>query len=420
MAAMEQAQLDLPISGHDPPGRLAVWLMACPDGDEASAVAEIRQSRTLFLDSLTGAPAVGKDDLLLIRNGRTGAFETFGPRRTDALWRDVLARLDRGEVPGEVEVGHGRVVNLVALCFGAEGYPDVRPAADGTGLERLLSTVRHEHLQGAHDARLDRVIGAREALGGCADRGLLGVLDREAADAARMLFPPSSPDLRLRVRDLHHRAGHELRRRGLSVQASQTEDLFLSWAGPDQLTLDLQDAAPPAAPDRAAPDRLAYRTHRLVAHKFLVPAPGPAGPGTPIMQRRSLPPTTFSDALLCRWLKGVGSRRLRPWHRWSESGWRWRLDICLDSDISVLFGLAGRTGDKPGRYTLRAWGRGCEVTPERSEYPVGRLASLVVSGGDGASSSVDLELTMGGGSRLPMRLAVPVDAIHRPPSPVAF
>lgn len=395
-------QLSLPFpSAPEQSRRSALWVMACPDDDAALFARRLMRRRHVFVHSETGAAAISPDDFILLRASPSGAFLLLGPPGADP---GALLQFSHDQVS---QGAHGGVHSLVGFVIGEPGLASHQPARDSTALERLIATLRNEALASAPKARIARSLEFRDEIAQSGDQLLLALLDREAADGIRVLLDPSkaSDDEKAWAWNVHLRSERAFWAAGLSGQASRIRTLFNAWCSPRQLNLPL-DETPPAR-SQTEPGRAHYQFCRVVAHRFALVHPSrPVRPPKISEARSLLSDATITDRMLCRWLANLPSSHIRAWHRWlpgTQPG-ELKLHAGLDTDVAVLLGLAGRTGKKVGRYTLRAYGEDCEVHPASVERSVGEAVQLTVRAPHGQDFEIDLILATLSGARIPLRL----------------
>lgn len=389
----------------------AVWVMACPDGDAARLGRLLASRRHIMVDSGTGAAAVSPDDYLLLRDSAGETFQLLCPGGgTEAAIAppELLTRLDaRATRRGQ------RLQALMCLAVGRGRPGRSEPARNATPLERAITTLRHESFDGAYAARLVCSSAGREDLGGDASPLLLGLLDREAADAAQAIWrhaldPDVSPST---AHALYTRAGNLLEIAGLLTHATHTRALRSSFSAAEQPALPLEPSPGRGNGERPWVDqRLGYRALRVIGHRFELRETQAAAPPQLAGPRPRVAGLQIPDGQLCRWLTGLDSPQLTAWHEWGAPGADGvrTLTVGLDTDIAVLLGVAGRVGRKVSSYSLRAWGRGCDVQPGGIVRRVGEAVSLQVrSRSKGGAYSVAVELVPASGGSIPLRIEAP-------------
>jgi hypothetical protein len=369
-------QLDLPfIKPTDArPEEVAVWIVACPDADAVQLASLLSRRKHLFVDSRTAESLIDPSDFILLKMGLHGSYKLFGPKAVEHV--DVERLVGSNVEPWR---GNERVQNLVGIFLGEQPVTDGVLPADGVGMERLLAILRHAELEGVPLARLRRAIEIRGIVEETASPPLLAILDREAADASRELhksrleFDADAPGTAL----LHRRASGMFRASGMVGHSARVRDLLDRWLSSEQLRFSFTDEAYEA--DSQPNDRIAYHVSRVVAHRLSVPGMTKSPYVSPYLAlRRNYGIFDLPDALVCQWLQGLRSSRLKPWHRWREGEDAHLLEACLDIDLAVLTQTTGFLGLKSEKYTLRAWGGTCRVEPAVSRYAVGEIANLRV------------------------------------------
>jgi len=181
-------QLSLPLGGGLPPSRTRdVWLVVAPDANPAAFVARLASRRHLFVDALDGRCVIGSDDLVLTRAGKPDEYVLLVPS-----WREACSAWpSTPTVPGCSSSNRHESseanVEAVAVFLSSNAAPSEDLLAWGTGLEQTLALLRHKGAANLADVRAERSARAVTALEGTAEGTLLGLLERERADALRLL-----------------------------------------------------------------------------------------------------------------------------------------------------------------------------------------------------------------------------------------
>ena len=394
---MSQTAFSFP-GNTSPATSAALWIIACPDNNAAEISSYLKERRHLFIDSESGRVAIRPSDYILIPRGGTGEFSCFLPINNNFLRAASLESLfsTLPTVSSEITV----VQNLIGIFLGVPGLCTAAPPRRATDLERLFYALRHPSFASSHRARFDRAQEAQRDLRSTWDDTLVGLISREAADAARLISTDHyDPLSRERTFKVNRDALFNLEAGGLSTYGDALRRAINVQHEVEQLEFDFIEQKDTRATPYAK--RPSYRFARILGHRFNLNFDR-SKTSTSLTPARQVREFDMSVRDLVNWLQGLASPTLRPWFRWENStdAAPYVLRAGVDADFAILLGIAGQTGKKAGKYKLRVWGDGCAVDPLVAVSDVGSACEIVVRPSTLRRARLQLEFTTTSGSRM--------------------
>jgi hypothetical protein len=402
-------QLPLPLVGRSGTKPAATtWVLASLDEPAWRFASDIVRHQHFFVDSHLGSRAIEPWDTIVLKDAKSSqcqiltsglAAEHVG-LPTD-LPAGIIANRSHEQQP---------VRSLIAVILGSDRMTRMAPAHESSRLERLITMLRNSEYDGVPWTRFNRAVDALSLFGQTADKLLLALLAREAADAARTLshHTQSSVVSREQTRRLHLEASAYFEGARMPSYSRQTDKLFRNWDCVDSAPLPVFNFEP-----SHTSGRVTYRCVRVLAFKTRVASPFDAyrTPNTTAVSRRLTSDWEVGEPELSAWLSGVRGGKLEPWHNWTRNAAGVRvLEVGVETEFSIQLGLAGRTGLKEDSFRVDLWGDGCEILPNSAKVVVGKPTQIQVVRA-ARESAVELLFTNSLNARVKLRVEVPNDEL---------